>query len=116
MSGDKYIIHAHPFGASMKLTKRSAEDADVGRVKALVWDDEIKGFGLRVYPSGKKTNALSNPATWWGECKTSFFNAFFDSNLSANIAYDIRRIAMPKVSGCPKILSLRCVTYSTTST
>ena len=100
----------------MKLTKRSVENADVGRVEALVWDDEIKGFRLRVYPSGKKTYALSNPATWWGESKISFFNAFFDSNLSANIPYDIRSIAMPEVSGCPKMLILRCVTYSTTST
>lgn len=42
-------------GALMKLTKRTVEQAEVGNVEALIWDNEIKGFGLRIYPSGKKT-------------------------------------------------------------
>jgi hypothetical protein len=43
----------------IKLTKRSVETATApdtasDRDGAFVWDSEVKGFGLRVYPSGKK--------------------------------------------------------------
>lgn len=38
-----------------KLTKRSVEGLPVEAKDYLVWDRDVRGFGLRVYPSGKKT-------------------------------------------------------------
>jgi integrase len=37
-----------------KITKRSVDAAAPGEREFFVWDDELKGFGLRVYPSGRK--------------------------------------------------------------
>lgn len=38
-----------------KLTKRSVEGLELQKKEYLVWDREISGFGVRVYPSGRKT-------------------------------------------------------------
>lgn len=38
-----------------KLTKRSVEGLEVAERDFLVWDRDMRGFGVRVYPSGKKT-------------------------------------------------------------
>lgn len=38
-----------------KLTKRAVESLEAGEQDYLVWDSDMRGFGLRVYPSGKKT-------------------------------------------------------------
>ncbi|SDO97037.1 Site-specific recombinase XerD [Lutimaribacter pacificus] len=38
-----------------KLTKRAVESLEAGERDYLVWDCDMRGFGLRVYPSGKKT-------------------------------------------------------------
>ena len=38
-----------------KLTKRSVEGLELHEKEYLVWDREISGFGVRVYPSGRKT-------------------------------------------------------------
>lgn len=37
-----------------KITKRSVEATTPGDQEFFVWDQELKGFGLRVYPSGRK--------------------------------------------------------------
>ena len=37
-----------------KITKRSVDAAAPGEREYFIWDDELKGFGLRVYPSGRK--------------------------------------------------------------
>lgn len=37
-----------------KITKRSVEGATPADKEFFLWDDELKGFGLRVYPSGRK--------------------------------------------------------------
>jgi len=37
-----------------KVTKRSVDAATPTEKEFFVWDDELKGFGLRVYPSGRK--------------------------------------------------------------
>src|SRR5262245_48949175 len=42
-----------------KLTKRVVDTAQAGSVAVFIWDDEIKGFGLRVAPGGTKSYVLS---------------------------------------------------------
>jgi integrase len=37
-----------------KLTKRTADLAAAGDKLAAIWDEELRGFGLRVYPNGRK--------------------------------------------------------------
>ena len=37
-----------------KLTKRTADLATTGDKVTVVWDEELRGFGLRVYPNGRK--------------------------------------------------------------
>ncbi|NJO37114.1 MAG: tyrosine-type recombinase/integrase [Rhizobiales bacterium] len=37
-----------------KITKRSVDSAKAGEKEFFLWDDELAGFGLRVYPSGRK--------------------------------------------------------------
>lgn len=46
----------------MKLTKRAIDAATyqgTGNARYVLWDDEVPGFGLRVFPSGKKSFLLS---------------------------------------------------------
>jgi len=46
----------------MKLTKRILDAASyegVGNARYVMWDDEIPGFGCRIYPTGKKAFVLS---------------------------------------------------------
>ena len=38
-----------------RLTKRSVEALEISDKDYLVWDRNMRGFGVRVYPSGKKT-------------------------------------------------------------
>ena len=38
-----------------RLTKRSVEGFSVEAKDYLVWDRDVRGFGVRIYPSGKKT-------------------------------------------------------------
>ena len=38
-----------------KLTKRAVDAARPGAMERLVWDEGLPGFGLRVFPSGRKT-------------------------------------------------------------
>ncbi|QCO06007.1 site-specific integrase [Azospirillum argentinense] len=37
-----------------KITKRSVDAAVPGEQEFFLWDEELKGFGLRIYPSGRK--------------------------------------------------------------
>lgn len=37
-----------------KITKRSVDAAAAGEREFFIWDEELRGFGLRVYPSGRK--------------------------------------------------------------
>ena len=43
----------------MKLTKKFI-DAQLynGSAKHILWDGEVKGFGVRIYPTGKKSFVL----------------------------------------------------------
>jgi integrase len=46
----------------MKLTKRVIDSAAYGgqcNARCVLWDDEIPGFGCRIFPSGKKSFVLS---------------------------------------------------------
>jgi integrase len=38
-----------------KLTKRVVEDAETRPVEYFIWCDELPGFGVRIYPSGKRS-------------------------------------------------------------
>jgi len=38
-----------------KITKKAVDAAKTKDVEYFVWDDDLAGFGLRVYPSGKKS-------------------------------------------------------------
>jgi hypothetical protein len=42
-----------------KLTKRAVDAAEAGASAAILWDDEVKGFGLRVSPGGTKSYILN---------------------------------------------------------
>lgn len=37
-----------------KLTKRYVESLAAPDTESILWDDELSGFGLRIYPSGRK--------------------------------------------------------------
>jgi hypothetical protein len=41
-----------------KLMKRTVDALDVTGKEYFVWDDEIPGFGVRVFPSGRKTYVI----------------------------------------------------------
>lgn len=46
----------------MKLTKTAVDNATytgADNARCVLWDDELSGFGLRVYPGGKKAFVLS---------------------------------------------------------
>jgi hypothetical protein len=42
-------------GKNLKLTKRTVDAAAPSGSRYVLWDDEVRGFGLRVEPSGTKT-------------------------------------------------------------
>lgn len=42
----------------VKITKRVVEAAEAGEKDYLIWDDELPGFGLRVFSSGKRSYVI----------------------------------------------------------
>lgn len=38
-----------------KLTKRAVESVETGTADYIVWDEDLPGFGLRVFASGKRS-------------------------------------------------------------
>jgi integrase len=42
-----------------RLTKRAVDAAEAGNTAVFIWDDEIKGFGLRIAPGGTKSYVLN---------------------------------------------------------
>jgi hypothetical protein len=42
----------------VKITKRVVEAADARKKDYLIWDDELPGFGLRVFSSGKRSYVI----------------------------------------------------------
>ncbi len=44
--------------AAVKITKRIVDAAAPGEREYAIWDSEISGFGLRVYPTGRKAYCL----------------------------------------------------------
>jgi len=41
-----------------KITKRSVDTAETGSKDYVIWDDELPGFGLRVFASGKRSYVI----------------------------------------------------------
>ena len=50
--------------SEQKLTKREVDGARPGKYRYTVWDTEVRGFGVRVEPSGRKTFIARSTA--WG--------------------------------------------------
>jgi hypothetical protein len=42
----------------VKIMKRIVEATDTREKDYLIWDDELPGFGLRVFSSGKRSYAI----------------------------------------------------------
>jgi hypothetical protein len=42
----------------VKITKRIVEAADAREKDYLIWDDQLPGFGLRVFSSGKRSYVI----------------------------------------------------------
>ena len=40
---------------TIKITKRAVDQADLARGRHILWDSEIKGFGVQIEPTGTKT-------------------------------------------------------------
>jgi integrase len=47
-----------------KLTKRAVDAASPEEERYVLWDTEVRGFGLRVYPSEQKTYLLKHKGIW----------------------------------------------------
>lgn len=56
------MVTQDPEGEAVRLTKRAidaAAYAGEGNARLVIWDDEVPGFGCRVYPGGRKAFVLS---------------------------------------------------------
>ncbi len=42
----------------MRLTKRSVEGLPLKAESYIIWDGDVKGFGVRIYPSGKRSYVI----------------------------------------------------------
>jgi hypothetical protein len=47
----------------VKITKRIVEAAEAREKDYLIWDDELPGFGLRVFNSGKRSYVIQYRTT-----------------------------------------------------
>ena len=47
-----------------KLTKRVVDAADSRGGDYVIWDDELLGFGLRVFASGKRSYVIQYRSAW----------------------------------------------------
>ena len=45
-------------GIVVKITKRLVDTAETGSKDYVIWDDELPGFGLRVFVSGKRSYVI----------------------------------------------------------
>jgi len=53
--------------ATFKLTKRAIDAATPQERRNEVWDAELKGFGVRIEPSGLKTFILPRDDPRWNQ-------------------------------------------------
>lgn len=49
-------------GAMPKITKRLIDSAEAQSKDYVIWDDELPGFGVRVFTSGKRSYVSGTPA------------------------------------------------------
>ena len=49
---------------SPKITKRAVDALEPAERERVVWDDDIRGFGVRVYPSGSKVYVVQTRSKW----------------------------------------------------
>jgi hypothetical protein len=45
-----------------KLTKRTVDTTEIRSSDYVVWDDELPGFGLRIFASGKRSYVVQHRA------------------------------------------------------
>lgn len=45
-----------------RLSKRAVHQALAGEQDYFIWDDELRGFGLRIFKSGKRSYLVQNRA------------------------------------------------------
>ncbi len=48
----------------MRLTKRSVEGLPLKDEIYIIWDGDVKGFGVRIYPSGKRSYRRTDLDKW----------------------------------------------------
>jgi len=51
---DCYLIAERPLPVLTKITKRQVDAATAGDRDLFLWDNEVKGFGLKITPQGRK--------------------------------------------------------------
>ena len=66
------------------LTKRTVDRLSVNGKDAVFWDNELPGFGVRVYPSGKKVFVVQTRA--FGRSKRVSLGAHGDTDFSVDHA------------------------------
>ena len=66
------------------LTKRTVDRLSVNGKDAVFWDDELPGFGVRVYPSGKKIFVVQTRA--FGRSKRISLGTHGDPHFSVDHA------------------------------
>ena len=66
------------------LTKRTVDRLSVNGKDAIFWDSDLPGFGVRVYPSGKKVFVVQTRA--FGRSKRVSLGTHGDTNFSVDHA------------------------------
>lgn len=84
-------------GASVRLTRRSVEAAQKAASRYTLWDGDLKGFGLRVEPSGTKTYIVRYRVGGGRRGTLRQFKIGRASKLTPDEARDLAKTALARV-------------------